>query len=134
MQAQEDQRKQNEALNQSVSDYTDRAKKLGVSTVDLTAAGQVVAQYGINDQVTQHILADDHGPLITAYLSKNPQAMETLSNLSPISAGVYIESQVKPNAIKLKPQTTNAPAPIDTLNGAGVPPQVHPALEGVIYT
>lgn len=132
LQAQEEQRKQSEALNKSIADYSGRAKKLGVSEVDLQAAGQVVAQYGINDQVTQHILADDHGPLITAYLSKNPLAMETLRNLPPLSAGVFIESQVKPNAIKLKPQTTSAPAPIETLNGAGAIPS-DGGPKGAIY-
>lgn len=134
LQKQDEQRLESEALNKSVSEYTDRAKKLGVSSDELQAAGQVVSEYGINDQVTKHILADQHGPLITKYLSQNPLAMESLRNMPPISAGVFIESEIKPQAVKLKPQTTNTPAPIDTITGAGTPLKKHPALEGVIYT
>jgi hypothetical protein len=122
LQEQERSRLESEKLNQSVTDYSGRAQKLGITDVELQAAGSLVAQYGINDQVTQHILADENGPLITKYLSKNPQAMDTMNSMSPISAALFIEQQVKPEAIKFKPQTTNAPAPIETLSGAGIPP------------
>lgn len=133
-QEQERQRLDNEALNKSVEDYTGRAQKLGVSSEDLQVAGDIVTQYGINDQVTRHILADEHGPLITKYLSQNPQAMDTLRNLPPTSAGIFIETQVKPEAIKLKPKQSEAPPPAEALNGNGAPQQKHPALEGVIYS
>lgn len=119
--AQEQQRLENETLSKSVEDYSGRAKKLGVGDEELQTAGNIVYQYGINDQVTKHILADEHGPLITKYLSQNPQAMDALRNLPPMSAGVFLETQIKPMAIKLKPNTTNAPSPVDTLNGAGSP-------------
>jgi len=122
-QEQEKQRLEAEALNKSVEDYTGRAQKLGVSNDELQVAGNIVYQYGIDNQVTQHILNDDHGPLITKYLSQNPQAMDSLRNLPPISAGAFLETQIKPMAIKLKPNTTNAPSPVDTLNGAGTPPK-----------
>jgi hypothetical protein len=121
VQTQERQRQESEALNQSVEDYSGRAQKLGVSSEELQAAGNIVYQYGIDDSVTRHILTDDHGPLITKYLSQNPQAMDTLRSMPPISAGAFLETQIKPMAIKLKPNTTNAPSPVDTLNGAGSP-------------
>lgn len=122
LQAQESQRLENEALNKSLEDYSGRAKKLGISDKELGVAGNTVYQYGINDHVVKHILADEHGPLITKYLADNPMAMESLRTMPPISAGAFIESQVKPQAIKLKPATTNAPEPVETLNGAGVQP------------
>lgn len=122
-QAQEQQRLDNEALNKSVEDYSGRAQKLGISNEDLQAAGNIVYQYGINDQVTRHILSDEHGPLITKYLSQNPQAMDTLRSLPPISAGAFIETQVKPEAIKLKPKQPDAPPPAEVLSGNGAPPK-----------
>ena len=122
LQVQESQRLENEALNKSLEDYSGRAKKLGISDKELEVAGNTVYQYGINDHVAKYILADEHGPLITKYLSENPTAMESLHSMPPISAGAFIESQVKPQAIKLKPATTNAPEPVETLNGAGVQP------------
>ena len=109
-------------MNKSIDDYSGRAKKLGISDKELEVAGNTVYEYGINDHVTKYILSDEHGPLITKYLSENPVAMESLHNLPPISAGAFIESQVKPQAIKLRPVTTNAPEPVETLTGAGVQP------------
>ena len=122
LQAQESQRLENEALSKSLEDYSGRAQKLGISDKELEVAGNTVYEYGINDHVAKYILADEHGPLITKYLSENPVAMESLNSMPPISAGAFIESQVKPQAIKLKPATTNAPEPVETLNGAGVQP------------
>lgn len=121
-QEQQRQQVQLEEQNKLVGEYSDRAQKLGVTDTELKVAGNIVAQYGINDQVTAHILNDDNGPLITKYLSQNPQAMDIIRNSPPISAALYIESQIKPQAIKLKPQTTNAPEPVDTLQGSGVSP------------
>jgi hypothetical protein len=120
LQARESQRLEQEKLNKAVQDYSGRANKLGIEQADLAAAGQIVAAYGINDHVTQHILSDENGPLITKYLSANPQAMESLQTLPPINAGIFLETQIKPEAIKLKPKTSSAPDPIETLNGAGV--------------
>ena len=114
------QRLEQETLTKTVTDYSVRAQKLGITESELQQAGSLVSQYGINDQVTRHILDDEQGPLITKYLSQNPHAMDTLNSLSPISAGLFIEQNIKPEAIKLKPRTTGAPPPIDTLNGAGV--------------
>jgi hypothetical protein len=133
LQAQESQRLENEALSKSLEDYSGRAQKLGISDKELEVAGNTVYEYGINDHVAKYILADEHGPLITKYLSENPVAMESLNSMPPISAGAFIESQVKPQAIKFKPTTTNAPSPIETLVGAGVPPSEHPALKGGVF-
>ena len=119
-QAQERQRQEQEELYKAVESYTDRAKKLGISESELQAAGNLVSQYGINDQITQHILGDEQGPIITKYLSQNPTAMDTINSLPPIKAAIYIETQLKPEAMKLKPQTTTAPEPVETLAGAGI--------------
>ena len=120
-QQQEQDRLEREALNKSVDDYKGRAQKLGISDSELQSAGGIVAKYGINDDVTRHILSDENGPLITKYLSQNPQAMDTINSLPPINAGLFIENHIKPEAIKFKPQTTNAPDPVETITGAGSP-------------
>lgn len=115
------QRQEQEELNKSVMDYSERAKTLGISDSELQAAGNLVAQYGINDQITRHILKDENGPIITKYLSQNPQAMDVMNTMPPIEAAIYLETHLKPEAIKLKPRTTSAPEPVESLHGAGAP-------------
>jgi hypothetical protein len=119
-QEQERQRLEMQQLNQSVEDYSARAKKLGISDSELQQAGDLVTQYGINDQITLHILEDEQGPLITSYLSKNPQAMDAINGLPPIKAALYIESTIKPEAAKLGQKTTSAPEPVETIQPGGI--------------
>ena len=101
--------------------YTERAVKLGVSAEDLKAAGDTVAAYGISDELAQLLLDDDQGPLITAYLAKNPAELERLRTLPPLQAAVRVATEIKS---KVKPTNgiTNAPPPADTLDGGGTGP------------
>lgn len=115
---QQQQRAQQEALQQKVSSYSERAGKLGITSEELAAAGQKVALFGINDAIAQHILDDDMGPGITTYLAKNPQELEALGALDPLRAAVYLETKIKPKArpTPIKPP----PEPIETFTGASV--------------
>jgi hypothetical protein len=120
-QLQEQQRVANEDLNKSRQVYSGRATNLGISNEQSQAAIDIVIGYGIDGQVQDYLLKQEVGPLITQYLSQNPQAMDTLRSLPPTSAAVFIETQVKPEAIKLKPKQSDAPPPAEALNGNGVP-------------
>ena len=76
------------------------------------AAGAIVGQFGIDDSLVQYILEDDHGPLITKYLSQNVTELDALRHLHPTMAAVRIATLIKSKAVALKPKYTNAPDPI----------------------
>ena len=106
--------------NKKVSSYADRAKTLGLTSEELTAAGSTVNNFGINPQVTSAIIEDDQGPLITKYLSENPMAIESLNTANPIMLGqVYNDIRTKASALGNKQR--NAPNPVETLKGSGIP-------------
>lgn len=112
-----------QAQMEQVKTYAERAEKLGVKPAELQAAGQLVANMGIDDQVATFILQDESGPLITQYLAANPLVLDTISRLDPMSAAIQISSVIKPKADQLRPKTTNAPDPLEPLRGSGVPPK-----------
>ena len=110
--AQEAAHKQQEVLVEKVQSYTQRAKTLGVKAEELQAAGSIVGQFGIDDSLVQYILEDDHGPLITKYLSQNVTELDALRHMHPTMAAVRIATQIKAKAVALKPKLTNAPDPV----------------------
>jgi len=112
-----------ESLNKNIDTYRGRAATYGIKPEELQAAGNTVANYGIHDDLVQFILDDDHGPLITKYLSRNPVELEELSRLSPAAAAVRIERIVRGKALALKPKVTATPDPTDRPRGSGVSPK-----------
>ena len=121
--AQEAARKQQEALVEKVQTYAERAKTLGVKAEELQAAGSIVGQFGIDDSLVQYILEDDHGPLITKYLSQNVTELDNLRHMHPTMAAVRIATQIKQKAAALKPKVTNAPDPLRKPQPSGVQPK-----------
>jgi hypothetical protein len=116
--------KQQEVLVEKVQSYAQRAKTLGVKAEELQAAGSIVGQFGIEDSLVQYILEDDHGPLITKYLSQNIGLLDSLRQMHPTRAAVMIATEIKSKATALKPKFTNAPDPIRRPQPSGV--QVKP--------
>ena len=113
---------QQQVVAEKISEYSNRAKSLGVDAQELAQAGSIVQQYDLNDQIVMHILQDDQGPLITKYLSQNPQALDYIRQSDPLSAAVYISTDIKAKAAGLAVKKPTAPDPVETLNGAGVAP------------
>jgi hypothetical protein len=113
--------KQQEQTRLAVQTYSTRAESLGIKPADLQTAGNQVHAFGIAEEVSQHILSDEQGPAITMYLSTNPVEMEAVRNMNPMQAAVYIETQVKTKAVAARTRVTTAPAPIETITGAGFP-------------
>lgn len=111
------QAKQQELMTQ-VQAYSERAKSFGIDEVSLRDAGQRVAQYGISDDVASFILNDEEGPLITDYLAKNPLELERVRSMSPVQAGIYIATTVKPKTARTP---TKAPPPADVVDGKSAP-------------
>lgn len=114
-----------------VQTYSDRAEKLGVEAQELAVAGQTIASYGIPDALTNYILNEEKGPLITMHLARHPQELEQVRSLDPVSAAVHIATQIAPK-VSVVPNKSQAPKPPETLSGAGAPP-IEDGPEGATY-
>lgn len=130
-QHQAEQKKTQEALLEKVTTYSGRADKLGIDSTELQAAGNTVAQGGLDNSVVDYILTEEQGPAITTYLANNPLELDTIREMSPMQAGVYIANTVKAKAISSRPSPNPPPAPVDNPGGAGMPESA--GLKGVVY-
>ena len=115
---------QQKQVNDSIQTYTKRATDYGISSEELQQAGNLVASYGVSNDLTMEILKDEDGPLITKYLAANPLELDSIRNMNLYQQANYINSSVRAKAVQLKPKNSNAPAPADTLSGNGVDPEL----------
>ena len=113
------QQKMQADLNTKAESYSGRAKEYGIKPEELQQAGQMVASYGLSEDLAMFILEDEQGPLITRYLSTNHADAEKIIGMSPMQAAMYIERTVKPKVAALKPKRTNAPSPATKISGGG---------------
>lgn len=111
-----------ESLRSTLQSYTGRAESLGIKPEVLKTAGSTIATMGMHDDVATFILNDEKGPLITTYLARHPGEVEAMHGMTPVQAGVYLATKVKPKAESAH-GVSQAPAPPDTLDGGGAPPQ-----------
>ena len=121
--AEQARQKQQEALNSKIENYASRATKMGIKSEELQVAGATVSNFGIQDELVSFIIEDDHGPLITKYLSQNLTELDNLRSMSPIQAAIRITNEIKPKAAALKPKVNQAPDPVETPQGAGISPK-----------
>ena len=119
-QAQEaNQRKEAEELNVKAKTYESNAVKKGLNFDEVKAAGKTVIDYGLRGDVINEMLTDTDGSLMSLYMSKNPQAIDSLNNASSFTLGsVYADIKAKASALGV--QTRTAPSPTDTLRGSGI--------------
>lgn len=106
-------------LQAKADKYGARAADLGVDQADLVVAAKAVAEAGINEALTMHILDDEQGPAITKHLADNPRTLEKVVGMTPLAAAAYIETQVKPS-LSNKP-ISRTPSPPRRVNGSGNP-------------
>lgn len=99
--------------------YAKRAKELGVNGESLQKASEVVTQYGVPDDLVRLLLQDEDGPLMTQYLATDIPMLDKLARMPAMQVGQFIEREVRPKADGLRPQSSDAPAPPETLGGAG---------------
>lgn len=119
-QDQQAQFKKQQAFAEKVSTYSERAVKHGIAPEELQQAGQVVGSFGVKEDVVNHILSDEKGPLITKYLANSANELDKVSRMGPMQAAVYIETVIKPKAEKLGVKPPSAPEPVDDLADTGV--------------
>ncbi len=106
-------------VQESMTNYSNKATELGIKQDELQAAATAVASYGLTDDLVLHILQDSDGPLITKHLAANPQDGYQLGSMSPFAVGSFLDG-IKSKASALKPKTSNAPSPATNLQGNGV--------------
>ena len=109
------QSKQSEIVGQ----YAQNAIRDGVDLEKLRAAEQALNQAGISDSLGAYIMQDSNGGKIVEYLHDNPALMHEVLSLDPVSAGIKIATEVKPQALSTTPKVSNAPEPTPDLNGGG---------------
>ena len=94
-------------------------------------AGNTVEQMGVQPEIANYLLADEHGPAVTMYLAKNLQEVQAMQNMDPISAGIYIATEIKPK-VSRKLKRDNPPEPVETVSGASVPEKER-GPKGAVY-
>jgi hypothetical protein len=104
-----------------LGDFNSNTTKLGLNLDEVTQASNVVGSYGVNQDIANFLLGDEDGPLMVKYLAANPVELDEIRTMNPINAALKLNSQIREKAQTLKPQTSNAPDPVETLNGGGVP-------------
>ena len=125
--------KQQEQIQTTVGGFNDNAKKHGIEAAELNQAINTVNQYGISEDLGLHIMGRNDGPLIAKFLAANPLELDNLNSVTPLQAAVMIETQIASKAAALKPRTTNAPDPLQPLQGGGSTPKER-GPKGATYT
>lgn len=62
-------------------------------------------------ELARYLLSSDNAPLNVLYLSQNTTELDKISKMSETEAAVYIATKVAPEALKLKPKTTDTVDP-----------------------
>ena len=111
--------KQQAEMQQVVSNFANNAVRDGVDMDKLRAAEQSLNQAGISPQLGQYLMTDPRGGKIAEYLHDNPSVMYEVLSLDPVSAGIKIEQEIKPQALSTTPKVSNAPEPLPEIKGGG---------------
>ena len=137
-QAQQQQIEQRKQADQEkvVGEYSKRATAFGISPEQLQAAAGTVAQNGMKQEVAEFILADPDGPLIIQHLAANPIDQDELNSMNSMQAALAISGSLKAKASALKRKQSNAPDPVQPLNGNGVDPETgkYPHSKGATFS
>ena len=120
----------NATIQENAVKFRERAAKQGLNADDLFKAEQVVTAYGISSQVAGHILAQEQGPLIVQYLSKNVVELSELVALDPLTAAVKLSTEIVAKATKASGSGT--PDPLDIVDGKGAA-ETNEYLKGVKF-
>jgi len=129
LKAEQAQRQQWEAQQRQVETanaYRERVTKLGVDKDLLAEAGPAVAAAisahtdpNQPSMVLEYIMQDELGPLITEYLYKNPDELQSIVDVSPVRAGELM-AQIKEKAKASRTKVIADPKPLDNPDGIGL--------------
>ncbi len=121
--------KQQQEAQERTQTHWGNAQKSGATQEDYLATCNELNGFLTNQDLANKLMTDDYA--MTQYLAKNPQEVHTLQTLDPMSAGVrYAELKAK---VKPAAKITNAPDPVETLNGGVVPETKSPHFKGATF-
>ena len=121
------------ALKEKVASFDSNMLTLGLKPVEVKQAADTVINYGISETFQDVLLEDPDGPLLVQYLANNPVELEAVNGMSVLQMINHLNTDVRPKASLLKPQTSQAPDPPITLDGGGVGEIEHPLLKGAKF-
>ena len=108
------------ARSQVISNYQQNAIADQVDINQLKAAESALNSAGISPELGNYLMGDKHGGKLAVYLFENPEELQSLLSLDPISAGIKIATEVKARALSTVPSATQAPDPIPVITGGGM--------------
>ena len=120
-------------MRQKVAGFDARMVNLGLNPLEVSQAANTVADYGASDTLQDILLEDEDGPLFVAYLAKNPVELEALNGMSALQMVKALDGEIRQKASLLKPKTSDAPDPPETLTGGGVREMEDPLLKGAVF-
>ena len=106
-------------LNQRNEKYYQNAAEAGLKQDALLNAGDKVLAAEVNPQTIDYIMRHQEGPKITMYLSQNPTALQTLSQMGPMQAVEVIATKIAPFVAGQQTQRDDPPEPTEQLKGGG---------------
>ncbi len=121
------------ALNKRVATFDSNVAGHGLKTEEVKAAAENVIGLGISNTFQDILLDDKDGPLLVMYLDANPIEAEQINAMSTMELVNHLNSEIRPKALLLKPQTSAAHEPLDTLDGGGAPETKEPWEKGAVY-
>ena len=114
-------KKQQEQKQQEViNTYASNALRDGVDIEKLKVAEKTVMDSGISGELANYLLSEPNGGKIVAFLHDNPETLHDIARMDPISAGIKIQSEIKPVVTSSTSNLSSAPAPHTEVRGGGV--------------
>jgi len=96
--------------------FLGKAQSSGATNEEITGVINTLRQVNLSNDLGDAIMADKDGYFIAKHLAANPQEAHELNSMNPILAGERL-SAIREAASALKPKKSNAPAPVDNLQG-----------------
>lgn len=123
------------ALTEKFSLYNVAAKSFGIVENDLRASEQALLNYGVSKDVLKGLIADPDGSLLITQLANDPVSVDKINRMSVFETVNFINSEIRPKAVELKPRTSSTPNPATTITGGGVDKDAgkYPYIEGATF-
>ncbi len=121
------------ALNKRVATFDSNLAGHGLKAAEVKAAAEAVIGFGISNTFQDILLDDKDGPLMVKYLEDKPLEAEQMNAMSTMELVNHLNTEVRPKALLLKPQTSAAPDPPVVLDGGGAPETPEPWEKGAVY-
>jgi hypothetical protein len=130
-QYQQKQFERQQTIQKQQADYVQRAKKFNITEEQIVQDAQLVASV-VPEELSEFIVTDEQGPLLSNYLSSNVLELENIRAMSPIQAAAYIERSIRPQLASAR-KKTQAPAPVQIDGGGSAPDAKGQFLKGATF-